>query len=399
MRRVNLAGSTAHDLWAYGDRGFREQAEALAPLEAGDAEPATTSTARARLSRRREPGDSRPRWRKPAWPALDFADWIKAEAPKRERPVGRRQGQLRLVPEARPAQPLRLRPAGRAAPARARRSLASLRLEESAQPRGAADPPRSRSRRLRGDGARRNEQALQALVDAGFIADKPYFRSALFDQLGDYTPPDDRNFFTHVTALDPLPLSSHQFHWIELARLAMSRTRARSVASRRCSTSMRTARKASPRRWRRSRCRRASTTMSRTAANWCGSCSPTAPRAGSPRSASRPMRSGSARPASSTRPGPRAAGRTPTASWSGSSSCSTCASPATARAMSSARRRSIASLRSPRTKLNWRNAVLCAGHFRVHLGVGHRPTGDYRRRIPRAPALTARNLHFSASLT
>ena len=33
--RANLAGSTAHDLWAYGDRGFREQAEALAALEAG----------------------------------------------------------------------------------------------------------------------------------------------------------------------------------------------------------------------------------------------------------------------------------------------------------------------------------------------------------------------------
>jgi hypothetical protein len=57
------------------------------------------------------------------------------------------------------------------------------------------------------------------LVDAGFIVDKPYYRSALFGQLGDFTPPEQRNFFTNVTALDPLPLSSHQFHWIELARL------------------------------------------------------------------------------------------------------------------------------------------------------------------------------------
>ena len=33
--KVNLAGSKAHDLWAYGDRAFNEQAEVLAKLEAG----------------------------------------------------------------------------------------------------------------------------------------------------------------------------------------------------------------------------------------------------------------------------------------------------------------------------------------------------------------------------
>src|SRR4030095_9737056 len=66
---------------------------------------------------------------------------------------------------------------------------------------------------------RRNERLYRLLVDGGFIVDRPYYRSALFGQLGDYTPPDKRNFFSHVTALDPLPLSSHQFHWIELARL------------------------------------------------------------------------------------------------------------------------------------------------------------------------------------
>jgi hypothetical protein len=57
------------------------------------------------------------------------------------------------------------------------------------------------------------------LVDGGFIADRPYYQAALAGQIGDYTPPAERNFFTHVTALDPLPLSSHQTHWIELARL------------------------------------------------------------------------------------------------------------------------------------------------------------------------------------
>ena len=65
----------------------------------------------------------------------------------------------------------------------------------------------------------RTEKLYRLLVDAGFITDRPYYRAALLGQLGDYTPPAERNFFTNVTALDPLPLSSHQFHWIELARL------------------------------------------------------------------------------------------------------------------------------------------------------------------------------------
>jgi hypothetical protein len=65
----------------------------------------------------------------------------------------------------------------------------------------------------------REARFYELLTTAGFIPDRPYYRTALFGQLGDYTPPDKRNFFTHVTALDPLPLSSHQFHWVELARL------------------------------------------------------------------------------------------------------------------------------------------------------------------------------------
>jgi hypothetical protein len=63
------------------------------------------------------------------------------------------------------------------------------------------------------------EKLYRLLIDAGFISDRPYYRAALAAQTVDYTPPAERNFFTHVTSLDPLPLSSHQTHWIELARL------------------------------------------------------------------------------------------------------------------------------------------------------------------------------------
>ena len=84
----------------------------------------------------------------------------------------------------------------------------------------AADRRDQRSGRLSPHGRGSAPSKLyRLLVDAGFITDRPYYRAALAGQTGDYTPPAERNFFTHVTALDPLPLSSHQIHWIELARL------------------------------------------------------------------------------------------------------------------------------------------------------------------------------------
>ena len=63
------------------------------------------------------------------------------------------------------------------------------------------------------------EKLYRLWVDTGTIADKPYAHDALLAQAPTYVPLADRNFFSHVTALDPLPLSSHEFHWIELAQL------------------------------------------------------------------------------------------------------------------------------------------------------------------------------------
>jgi hypothetical protein len=56
------------------------------------------------------------------------------------------------------------------------------------------------------------------LVDNGLVDDQKYFRAAMAAQLGDYTLPDERNFFAHGAARDPSALYSHEYHWIELAR-------------------------------------------------------------------------------------------------------------------------------------------------------------------------------------
>ena len=216
--RTNLAGSQAHDLWAYGDRAFNEQAEVLSQLEAGTLV-------------MNDLGGKRPANFSGASPALhkavhdarlateQFAAWIKAEAPHRTGPSGVGEDNYNwylthvlLSPYDFDAQKVLLQ-------RELDRSLASLRLEEV---RNRAAPPIAEigdPTAYRAMAEQRQAKLYALLTGAGFIADRPYYRDALNGQTGTYTPPNQRNFFTHVTALDPLPLSSHQYHWIELARL------------------------------------------------------------------------------------------------------------------------------------------------------------------------------------
>ena len=85
--RRNLAGSQAHELWAYGDRAFNEQAEALAALEAG-----TLSLNDLGGRRTASLVGASPRLRAAVHDARiateQFAEWIRSEAPKRTGPSG-----------------------------------------------------------------------------------------------------------------------------------------------------------------------------------------------------------------------------------------------------------------------------------------------------------------------
>ncbi len=40
----------------------------------------------------------------------------------------------------------------------------------------------------------------------------------LDDEVGSYTPPERLDFFSHISARDPLPLTCHQIHWLEKQR-------------------------------------------------------------------------------------------------------------------------------------------------------------------------------------
>jgi hypothetical protein len=216
--KVNLANSQAHDLWAYGDRAFTGQAKALADLEAGtltlnDLEGRRTVSLKGASPRLKQAVHAA------RLASEDFAAWVRTEAPKRTGPSGVGKDNYNWFLKHVLLSPLDFDQQTELLQRELDRSLASLRLEEMRN-RGAppiaeiSDPAAYKRMALA-----RNERLYRLLIDAGFIEDRPYYRAALFAQLGDYTPPAERNFFTHVTALDPLPLSSHQFHWVELARL------------------------------------------------------------------------------------------------------------------------------------------------------------------------------------
>ena len=48
---------------------------------------------------------------------------------------------------------------------------------------------------------------------------RPYDEPALREHMGTFIPADERNFFWIVTHIDPLPLYSHFYHWLELAQM------------------------------------------------------------------------------------------------------------------------------------------------------------------------------------
>jgi len=216
--KVNLAGSQAHDLWAYGDRAFNEQAEALEKLEAGtlvlnDLSGKPTASLKGASSKLRAAVSN-------ARAATEqFAQWIRAEAPNRTGPSGVGKDNYNWYLKHVLLSPFDFDQQQVLLQRELDRSLASLRLEEL---RNRAAPPIaeiSDPAAYRRMAEAKTDKFYHFLVDGGFIADQPYFLAALRGQTGEFTPPAERNFFTNVTALDPLPLVSHQFHWVELARL------------------------------------------------------------------------------------------------------------------------------------------------------------------------------------
>ena len=216
--KVNLAPSTARDLWSYGAQGFLDQAEVLANLEKGalvlrDLEGYRTASLRG-ASPRLVAAVAAARQA-----TTEFAAWVKSEAPKRSGPSGVGKDNYDWWLKNVLLNPYSFDDQVAILQRELDRSLASLRLEEVRNRKLPPTAEVSDAAAYRRLAEQRTERLWRFMVEAGFFADTKHSRAALVAQTVDYTPPDRRNFFTHINALDPTPLMTHFVHWNELARL------------------------------------------------------------------------------------------------------------------------------------------------------------------------------------
>jgi len=216
--KVNLNDSNARDLWVYGVRTLRDQSEVLAHMQAGDlvmrtlegpnhASLAGTDHAfRAALQRARQATD-------------EFIQWLDLQAPHKTGPsgVGKENynwylRNVHLVPYDWDQQVTLLR-------RELERAHAGLRTEEFHNRALPALEPVNSAEAFRAFSDARMKKLTDFLIQSGIVPDKDYYRDAMAKQALGYTPPEERNFFLHGVAREPLALYSHDYHWIELARM------------------------------------------------------------------------------------------------------------------------------------------------------------------------------------
>lgn len=216
--RANLAASDARDLWVFGAQELRNQSRALAALAAGALTVSTLEGSQTAVAA----GFSKSLRR-----AIDagrqatdeFVLWLEREAPSKTGPsgVGKAsytwyQQQVHLVPFDWDGEVLLLR-------RELERAQASLRLQEHDDRRLPPLEPVADAAAFDALAHARLDAFVDFLVRQDIIPDKPYLKAALEPQLGHFVPEEQRVFFTRITHREPMLLLSHDYHWLDLARM------------------------------------------------------------------------------------------------------------------------------------------------------------------------------------
>jgi hypothetical protein len=216
--KANLHDSQAHDLWVYSVRTLHDQSEVLKQLQAGTLDMRTLEgpnhadlahASRALLASIQS-----------ARAATDsFIGWLQAEAPSKTGPsgVGKENynwylKKVHLVPYDWEQQETLLR-------RELQRAQAGLRMEEFANRNLPPLEPTDGAEAFRTLSVGHMAKLTDFLIQSGIVPDKDYYRDAMAKQALGFTPPAQRNFFLKGAAVEPLALYSHDYHWIELARM------------------------------------------------------------------------------------------------------------------------------------------------------------------------------------
>jgi len=216
--RVNLKDANARDLWVYGEEELRGQSEILASLEAdtltvrtleggqhatlvGASEELKGAVANARKA------------------TDDFVAWLEKDAPSKNGPsgVGKEnytwyQQNVHFSPYTWDDEVVLLH-------RELERAQASLRLEEHNNRNLPPLEPAKDAAEFDKLNHEHLDKFVDFLVKQQIIPDKPYLKAALEPQLGEFVPEEKRVFFTRVTHREPMLLLSHDYHWIDDARM------------------------------------------------------------------------------------------------------------------------------------------------------------------------------------
>jgi len=216
--KENLKDSNARDLWIWGEQELRNQSETLGSLEAG-----TLTVSTLEGSEHADLTGTKPELHKAIVEARNATDqfiaWLEVMAPRKTglSGVGKvyydwYEQNVHLVPFTWQEQVLLLR-------MELERAQAALRLEEQNNRNLPPLDPVPDTASFDKMAQARLDKFVAFLSTQGIIPDKPYIKPALEPQLGHFVPEDRRIFFTRVTHREPMLLFSHDYHWIDLARM------------------------------------------------------------------------------------------------------------------------------------------------------------------------------------
>lgn len=214
----NLAGSTARDLWIYGKEELNKQSRALAQLENGTLNVSSLDGRRRATLAGASPalvtavGNARAA-------TNAFVAWIDSLAPTKKGPsgIGKKeytwyQQNVHFIPFTWEEEVVLLR-------RELERAHAALRLVEHDNRNLPPLDPLPDAAAFDRMARNRMDRFTDFLVTQEIIPDKPYLRAAMEPHLPRFSPGDRGSFFSRVIQREPMLLLSHDYHWIDLARM------------------------------------------------------------------------------------------------------------------------------------------------------------------------------------